>query len=75
MTPTVKSLGIDRFTREERLSLVQEIWETIAAERPTPPLSVELREELDRRIAEDDANPDDVIPGEQVKREVRELLR
>lgn len=75
MMPTVKSLGIDRLTREERLNLVHEIWDTIAAEQPAPRLSKALRQELDRRIAEDDANPDDVIPWEQVKREALDQLR
>lgn len=54
-------------TREERIALVQEIWNTIAAESPPPLLSESQRLELRRRIAEDNANPDDVIPGDQVK--------
>lgn len=69
MPATVASLGIDRLPREERLALVQEIWDTIAREQ-TP---IELTEahwvELERRIAEDGAAPDDVIPWEQVKAE------
>ena len=65
--PTVQSLGIDQLTRDERLVLVQEIWNTIAVE-PHPPLLTEAqRQELERRLADDDAAPDDVIPWEQVK--------
>jgi putative addiction module component (TIGR02574 family) len=67
MFPTVQSLGIDQLTRDERLVLVQEIWNTIAAE-PHPPLLTETqRQELERRVAEDDASPDDAIPWDQVK--------
>jgi putative addiction module component (TIGR02574 family) len=34
---------------------------------PVPPLLTEAqRRELERRVAEDDANPDDVVPWEQV---------
>ncbi|OWK37853.1 hypothetical protein FRUB_06973 [Fimbriiglobus ruber] len=63
----VQSLGIDRLSRGQRIALVQEIWDTIAAE-PTPPLLNESqRQELRRRAAEDDASPDDVVPWEQVK--------
>ena len=75
MSPTVQSLGIDRLTREERIALVQEIWATIAAE-PYPPLLTEAqRRELDRRVAEDDANPDDVVPWEQVKAQALSRLQ
>ena len=67
MPPTIRSLGIDRLSREQRIALVQAIWDTIAAE-PGPPLLTEAqRRELERRVAEDDARPDDVVPWEQVK--------
>jgi putative addiction module component (TIGR02574 family) len=75
MVPTVQSLGIDRLSREQRIALVQEIWDTIAAE-PTPPLLTEAqRLELQRRVAEDDANPDDVVPWEQVKAQTLARLK
>lgn len=67
MPATIKSLGIDQLPREERLALVQEIWDSIAAEQPPPLLSEAQRQELARRVAEDDAAPEDVIPWEQVK--------
>ena len=67
MTPTTKSLGIDELPRETRIALVQEIWDSIAAESNSGLLSEAQRKELDRRIAEDDAHPDDVIPWEIVK--------
>jgi putative addiction module component (TIGR02574 family) len=64
---TVKSLGIDRLPREECLALVQAIWDTIAAEPQPPLLSEAQRQELARRVAEDNGAPDDVIPWEQVR--------
>jgi putative addiction module component (TIGR02574 family) len=67
MSPTVKSLGIDRLTTDQRLALVQEIWELIVVERVRPLLSEVQRQELETRVAEDDSAPDDVIPWEQVK--------
>lgn len=51
----------------ERLALVGAIWDSIAADAKTPLLSESQRQELERRAVEDDANPDDVIPWEQVK--------
>ncbi len=67
MPANVASLGIDRLPREERLALVQEIWDTIAAETNRIQITAAQRAELARRIAEDDASPDDVISWEEVK--------
>jgi putative addiction module component (TIGR02574 family) len=75
MSPNVTSLGIDRLTRDERLALVQEIWDTIAAEQPPTFLNQAQREELERRVAEDDAAPDDVVSWEQVKAQTIAKLR
>jgi len=75
MSPTVKALGIDRLTFDQRLTLVQETWDLIAAE-PHPPLLNEFqRQELERRTAEDDRAPDDVILWEQVKAQTLSRLR
>ena len=75
MSPTVQSLGIDRLPREQRIALVQEIWNTIAAE-PCPSLLTDAqRRELERRVAEDDASPDDVVPWEQVKAQALARLK
>jgi putative addiction module component (TIGR02574 family) len=67
MNTSVKSLGIDRLPIEERLTLVEEIWDSIAADSGAVPLTEAQRIELEKRIAEDDANPHDVIPWDQVK--------
>jgi len=39
MAMSMKDLGIDRLSAEDRLALVQEIWDSLAAdmERPPPP--------------------------------------
>lgn len=63
---------------EERLQLVGDIWDSIAEDaRANPellPLSEQEQAELDRRVAEDDANPGAAIPWEeaiaQIKREL-----
>lgn len=67
MAISLESLGIDRMSVEERLRLVQAIWDSIAAESDRPPLSDSLRAELDRRLADHLANPNDVVPWEEVK--------
>jgi putative addiction module component (TIGR02574 family) len=75
MAQTVQTLGIDQMTREQRIALVQEIWDTIAAESQPPLLTESQRTELRRRVAEDDASPDDVVPWEQVKAQTLARLK
>lgn len=65
--PILERLGIDRMTVAERIALAQEILDSVAAEQPRAPLSEAKRRELDRRIADDEANPDDVVPWEEVE--------
>ena len=69
MAPTLQALGIDRMSIEDRIALVTAIWDSITAE-PHPPLLTETqRLELERRLADHAANPEDVILWEQVKAE------
>ena len=75
MSPTLTALGIDRLSVEERLTLVQEIWDNIVSEGQRPPLSEAKLQELRRRVAEDDASPDDVIPWEIVKAQALARLK
>lgn len=67
MNASIKSLGIDRLPIEERLALVEQIWDSIAADSAAVPLTQAQRAELQKRIEEDDARPDDVTPWEQIK--------
>lgn len=67
MNASVKSLGIDRLPVEERLALVEEIWDSIAADSSAIPLTDPQLAELQNRVEEDAASPDDVVSWEQVK--------
>lgn len=71
MGATVKSLGIDRLNVDDRLALVEEIWATICADAKAFPLTDEQRAELDRRVADDDSFPEDVVPWDEVKASAR----
>lgn len=71
---SVKALGIDRLDVDERLSLVEEIWATICAEAKVFPLTDGQRAELDRRVADDDSFPEDVVPWDEVKAAARSRL-
>lgn len=69
MATTLEALGIDRLSVDERIALVQQIWDSIAADPDRVPLTEAQRRELERRADDDDAHPDDTIPWEQVKAE------
>ena len=74
MAISLKALGIDRLNVNERLALVEKIWASICADSAGFPLTEAQRAELDRRVADDDAFPDHVIPWEDIKASMRARL-
>jgi putative addiction module component (TIGR02574 family) len=69
MPATMKELGVDRLSAEERLALMHEIWDSLANEPGRTFLTEAQRRELDKRLAENETDPDNVIPWERVKAE------
>jgi len=67
MGPTMKDLGIDRLSPEERVSLALEIWESLGDDRPAGRLTPDQRAELVRRDAELDSNPRQALTWEQIR--------
>ncbi len=67
----MQSLGIDRLSIDEQVALVREIWDHSIASGAKPSLSEAQLQELRRRVAEDDADPDNLIPWEEVKTRAR----
>jgi putative addiction module component (TIGR02574 family) len=72
MAVTMNSLGIDRLSIADRLELVQEIWDSIAASQEEIPLTETQKQEFDRRLADLDANPNNVLTWDEIKAQVRE---
>ena len=66
---------VDSWPVEDRIQLVQEVWDRLAGQGHEPGLSEEQKAELDLRLAEDDATPDDVIPWEEVKAQALARIR
>ncbi|MCY7286250.1 MAG: addiction module protein [Cyanobacteria bacterium CAN_BIN43] len=62
----IAALGI-----QDRIRLVQAILESIAAEQVDPDLTESQKQELDRRIDDYEANPDNVLTWEEVKASVK----
>ena len=67
MDASVKSLGIDRLSLAERMLLVEEIWDSIAAEAEALEVPQSHKEELDRRLAARDADLHTGSSWEEVK--------
>ena len=60
-------VDLDQLSANERLELVQDLWDQIAAEPEQVPVTAAQRHELDRRLAEHAASPDDVAEWAVVK--------
>ncbi len=67
MSHSSSSFQCDQLNIEERISLVTAIWDSIAEEPYQPLLTEDHRLELQRRLTDHAANPDDTIPWEVVK--------
>lgn len=67
MHPTVKSLGLDRLSVAERILVVEEIWDSIAAEVESLEVPQAHKDALDLRLAAHHADPDAGFTWEDVK--------
>ena len=66
---SLRDLGLDRLTIEERLQIADAIWDSVVREAETAPLPEWQRAELQRRLADRMANPDAVRPWGDVEAE------
>ncbi|MGB3311340.1 MAG: addiction module protein [Nodosilinea sp.] len=63
---------INALSLEDRIHLVQAIWDSIAAEQAHPDLTDAQKQELDRRIDAYDTDPQNVLTWNEVKAAIRE---
>ncbi|MHC5936524.1 addiction module protein [Nostoc sp.] len=56
---------------EDRIRIVQAIWDSIAAEQVYPDLTNAQKQELDRRITDYDLNPGNVLTWEEIKTSIK----
>jgi putative addiction module component (TIGR02574 family) len=71
MSPELKSMGIDRLSVAERILLVEDIWDSIAAETAEIPLTEDQRRDLERRLENHRANPRAGSTWEEVRARLR----
>lgn len=72
MGHVLRDLGIDRLPIEQRVTLVQEIWDSIAHEVGLLPPTVDEKQEIEGRMSEDDASPANVTTWDEIKRDAVE---
>ena len=65
------TIDITSLSSEERLRLLEELWESLSATPEAVPLTTAQREELDRRLDELDQEGPSGIPWEDVLHRVR----
>jgi putative addiction module component (TIGR02574 family) len=56
---------------EDRLRLIEEVWDGLAEEGYQPELTEELKDLLDHRLAALDADPSNVLTWDEIKTYVR----
>jgi putative addiction module component (TIGR02574 family) len=64
-----------KLSAAERLELVEELWDSIADDDEALALTSEQREDLERRVAEADADPMGGSPWEEVRERIRHRPR
>jgi putative addiction module component (TIGR02574 family) len=72
MTVTLKSLGIDHLGVEERLALIEALWDSLPEDESALPITEAQRAELDRRLADYQRNPDDGAPWDEVRASLKQ---
>ena len=75
MDPQTVLAEVESWSIEDRIRLVQEIWDRLTDQGHEPELSDAMKVEIDRRLAAHVANPDAAIPWDQVEAEALARLR
>ena len=75
MTQTMTEIkDILKLSVEDRIHLVQTIWDSIAADTEMTEISEEHKKILDERLEAHKNNPNDVVSWDEVKKSVKKLL-
>ena len=76
MPVNLVALGLDQLSRDEKLELAGQLWDSVlSSEPPGSSLTDAQRQELDLRVADAKANPDDYVTWEEVRAATIQRLR
>ena len=71
MPANMKSLGIDQLSVDDRMLLLEEIWDSIAVDPESLPVTEAQQRDLQARLDAHAANPKAGSPWEEVKARLR----
>jgi len=71
---TIPAIDIEKLAPEERLQLIEDLWESLRSQPETVRLTSAQQAELDRRLDELDRGEAQVISWDEVKRRIRSRL-
>lgn len=66
------AIDIEKLSPDERLRLIEVLWDSLRTRPESVPLTRAQREELDRRLDELDRGDTETIPWEEVKQRLRD---
>jgi putative addiction module component (TIGR02574 family) len=67
MAPSLRDLGLDQLSPEDRLAIAEALWDSVRREAVASPLTSAQRAELERRLADSIVRPEAVVSWEEVK--------
>lgn len=71
MAQSLSDVAIKQLSVDERLDLIGELWDSIPDSIEELPVPEWHRDELERRLATADKDPDAAIPWEEVRQRLR----
>ena len=71
MAQSLSDVAIKQLSVAERLELISELWDSIPDSLEDLPIPEWHREELERRLAAADSDPDGGVPWEEVRQRLR----
>ena len=69
-----KIKDILKLSVDERINLVQTLWDSIAADTEVSEISEEHKEILDKRLEAHQNNPSDIVSWEDIKKNAKKIL-
>ena len=69
------AIEIEKLDVDERLDLIEELWESLASDPRQVPVPESHKPELDRRLDQIEAGDDKGIPWEEVLNRIRNRLK
>lgn len=70
----VPAIDIDQLDPEERLRLIEKLWESLCEHLEVVPVTAAQRSELDRRLDELDSGMAEAVPWDEVRRHIQDGL-